>query len=231
MLTGQLTIPPLFHINREEIINPAKQIEQVVQKQQIEYREVELNPPNQTLYVNRLNEKVQVDDMRVSLYALFSNVGKVIDVVVKKNILMRGQAFVLMESIEQAKEAQERYHNYTLYEKPMVRRGDILESELRQDEVRFLHEAGWHIRREGEATDERSNQGAQKEDSREADKGNDEQQNATGSSNNFYAPARPAISSDALKAEGKIESLRSKLVINLIRCCLLKACSWWTSLI
>ncbi|CAD8057527.1 unnamed protein product [Paramecium sonneborni] len=122
MLQG-LNVPPLFSINREEILKPVQQQTQVEQevptKQTIDFKEMDLNPPNKTLYINRLNEKVTAEEMRQTLYALFSQSGKVLDIIVKKNILMRGQAFILMEDEESAFKAQKAFHNTQLYDKVM----------------------------------------------------------------------------------------------------------------
>lgn len=52
-------------------------------------------PPNQTLYVNNLNEKLPKDELRRSLYALFGQFGPVLDVVALKTTRMRGQAFIV----------------------------------------------------------------------------------------------------------------------------------------
>ncbi|CAD8055457.1 unnamed protein product [Paramecium sonneborni] len=121
MLQG-LNVPPLFSINREEVLKPVQQqtqVEQVPTKQTIDFKEMDLNPSNKTLYINRLNEKVTAEEMRQTLYALFSQSGKVLDIIVKKNILMRGQAFILMEDEESAIKAQKAFHNTQLYDKVM----------------------------------------------------------------------------------------------------------------
>ncbi|CAD8150328.1 unnamed protein product [Paramecium pentaurelia] len=116
-----LNVPPLFSINREEILKPVQQaqVEQVPTKQTVEIKEIDLNIPNKTLYINRLNEKVTAEEMRQTLYALFSQSGKVLDIIVKKNILMRGQAFILMEDEDSAIKAQKAFHNTQLYDKVM----------------------------------------------------------------------------------------------------------------
>jgi len=52
-------------------------------------------PPNQTLYINNLNEKLPKDELRRALYALFGQFGPVLDVVALKTVRMRGQAFIV----------------------------------------------------------------------------------------------------------------------------------------
>ena len=56
-----------------------------------------------TIYVQNLNEKVHLVELKNSLFQLFSNIGvDVLEVHAKKNIKMRGQAFVVCGSEEQA---------------------------------------------------------------------------------------------------------------------------------
>lgn len=66
-------------------------------------KQPELNlEPNETLYVNKINDRVSLVELKESLLELFSQHGKVLDIVAKKNLKMRGQAFVVMESLEDA---------------------------------------------------------------------------------------------------------------------------------
>jgi len=45
---------------------------------------------NNTLYLNHLNEKIPIDEMRDALFTMFMKFGKIVDVMVKKNLKMRG---------------------------------------------------------------------------------------------------------------------------------------------
>ncbi len=47
--------------------------------------------PNQTIYVHNINEKVKKDVLKKMLYMLFSQYGRVIQVVACKGVKMRGQ--------------------------------------------------------------------------------------------------------------------------------------------
>jgi RNA recognition motif-containing protein len=47
--------------------------------------------PTQTLYVNNLNEKVKKDVLKKTLYAVFSQFGRVIEIVASKGLKLRGQ--------------------------------------------------------------------------------------------------------------------------------------------
>jgi hypothetical protein len=58
-------------------------------------KEEALNPKNPTLYLQNLNERIKIPDLKNAIYQLFSNYGEVIEVHAKRNIKMRGQAFVI----------------------------------------------------------------------------------------------------------------------------------------
>lgn len=53
------------------------------------------------------------------MFNLFSNYGEVLDVNAKKNIKMRGQAFVIFKDAETAESAIDTLQNYMFYGKPM----------------------------------------------------------------------------------------------------------------
>lgn len=75
------------------------------------------NAPNQTLYINNLNEKVKKEgrylsrythsfsihrvlylaELKKSLYAIFSQFGPILDIVAMKTLKTRGQAFVVFQ--------------------------------------------------------------------------------------------------------------------------------------
>ncbi|KAF9596449.1 hypothetical protein IFM89_011278 [Coptis chinensis] len=59
-------------------------------------------PPNQTIYIKNLNEKVKKDELKRSLYALFSQYGRILDVVTLKTAKLRGQAWVVFSEVTTA---------------------------------------------------------------------------------------------------------------------------------
>lgn len=61
--------------------------------------------PNNTIYINNLNEKVKKEELKKSLYAIFSQFGPILDIVALKTLKMRGQAFVAFKDINAASEA------------------------------------------------------------------------------------------------------------------------------
>ena len=58
--------------------------------------------PNNTIYINNLNEKIKKNDLKKSLYAIFSQFGPILDIMAWKNLKMRGQAFVVYKDTASA---------------------------------------------------------------------------------------------------------------------------------
>ncbi|MES1908888.1 MAG: hypothetical protein MHM6MM_001732 [Cercozoa sp. M6MM] len=75
--------------------------------------------PNQTLYVSNLNDRLRKHDLRKHLFFLFSQYGKVIDVVALKTEKMRGQAHVVFSDVPQATRALRELNGMTFFGKPM----------------------------------------------------------------------------------------------------------------
>ncbi|KAL5275816.1 SNRPA family protein [Megaselia abdita] len=75
--------------------------------------------PNQTIYINNLNEKVKKDELKKSLYAIFSQFGQIMDIVALKTLKMRGQAFVIFKEIGSASNALRTMQGFPFYDKPM----------------------------------------------------------------------------------------------------------------
>jgi len=90
----------------------------VVEQQQDQEMEEQARP-NQSIYINNLNERIKKEEMRKSLYAMFSQFGTVLDVVALKTLKMRGQAFVVFKDIATATSAMRSMQNFPFYDKPM----------------------------------------------------------------------------------------------------------------
>lgn len=69
-------------------------------------------PQNETLYVNHLNEKINLDLLRENLYYLFSQFGDVLEINVRKSKKMRGQAFIVYKDINEATRAKVSLNNF-----------------------------------------------------------------------------------------------------------------------
>ncbi|CAD6190730.1 unnamed protein product [Caenorhabditis auriculariae] len=76
-------------------------------------------PPNNTLYINNLNEKVKKEELRNSLIAVFKQFGEILSVMCFKTLKMRGQAHVIFKELESAKAAKDALNGFPFYEKQM----------------------------------------------------------------------------------------------------------------
>uniref|UniRef100_A0A8C5MBP0 Small nuclear ribonucleoprotein polypeptide B2 n=1 Tax=Leptobrachium leishanense TaxID=445787 RepID=A0A8C5MBP0_9ANUR len=75
--------------------------------------------PNHTVYINNLNDKVKKEELKRSLYALFSQFGHVMDIVALKTSKMRGQAFVVFKELSSSTNALRQLQGFPFYSKPM----------------------------------------------------------------------------------------------------------------
>ncbi|XP_062181564.1 U1 small nuclear ribonucleoprotein A [Phragmites australis] len=76
-------------------------------------------PPNVTIYINNLNEKIKLEELKKSLNAVFSQFGKILDVLAFKTLKHKGQAWVVFEDVASATEALKRMQDFPFYDKPM----------------------------------------------------------------------------------------------------------------
>ncbi|GMH20444.1 hypothetical protein Nepgr_022285 [Nepenthes gracilis] len=76
-------------------------------------------PPNQTIYINNLNEKIKLEELKKSLYAVFSQFGKILEVLAFKTLKHKGQAWVVFEEISSAASALRQMQGFPFYDKPM----------------------------------------------------------------------------------------------------------------
>ncbi|KPP66698.1 U2 small nuclear ribonucleoprotein B''-like [Scleropages formosus] len=75
--------------------------------------------PNHTIYINNLNDKIKKEELKRSLYALFSQFGQIIDIVALKTMKMRGQAFVVFKEVASSTNALRQLQGFPFYNKPM----------------------------------------------------------------------------------------------------------------
>ena len=75
--------------------------------------------PSHTIYINNLNEKVKKEELKKSLYAIFSQFGQILDIVALKTLKMRGQAFVIFKEISSATNSLRTMQGFPFYDKPM----------------------------------------------------------------------------------------------------------------
>ncbi|CAH0475469.1 unnamed protein product [Peronospora belbahrii] len=77
-------------------------------------------PPNHTLYLNNLNDKIKADRTKATLYATFSQYGKILEIVMGRARRLRGQAWVTFDDIASASNALRAVNGSILFEKPVV---------------------------------------------------------------------------------------------------------------
>ncbi|ORY94734.1 hypothetical protein BCR43DRAFT_494513 [Syncephalastrum racemosum] len=75
--------------------------------------------PNQTLYLQNLPDKINLEELRTSLYHLFATYGDIIDIVTKKEASMREQAFIVYDNVAAATTALRNLNGFSFYQRPM----------------------------------------------------------------------------------------------------------------
>ncbi|KXN83677.1 U2 small nuclear ribonucleoprotein B'' [Leucoagaricus sp. SymC.cos] len=105
-----------------------------------------MSQPNTTLYINNLNDKVNKDELKLQLYALFTTFGKIIDIVASKSEKMRGQAFLVFSDLAGATAAMRACEGMIFYDKPL--RIDYAKSKsyatLRREDPNFVPPSSVH---------------------------------------------------------------------------------------
>ncbi|KAF4970872.1 hypothetical protein FZEAL_9965 [Fusarium zealandicum] len=97
--------------------------------------------PISTVYVQNLEERVKLEPLIEALKTIFSEFGHVVDVVAKKNLKAKGQAFVVFDDPENARHAIEEVDGFELFNKPMklalarTRSDKMVEMNCNQDEL------------------------------------------------------------------------------------------------
>ena len=76
--------------------------------------------PSQTLYINNINEKLKTDVLKKTLYMIFSQYGRVTDIVAKKGLKNRGQSWVVFQDKSAATNALRGKQGFNCYGKPLV---------------------------------------------------------------------------------------------------------------
>lgn len=66
-----------------------------------------------------------VTELKRSLYCLFSQYGRILDVVALKTPKLRGQAWVVFSEVTAASNAVRQMQNFPFYDKPMVGFGNL----------------------------------------------------------------------------------------------------------
>lgn len=75
--------------------------------------------PNQTLYINNINDKIKQDEIKKGLYHIFSPYGNIIDIILSKRWILRGQAFIIFDRVQTATQALHALQNFLFFSKPL----------------------------------------------------------------------------------------------------------------
>ncbi|CAH0054215.1 unnamed protein product [Clonostachys solani] len=75
--------------------------------------------PISTVYVQNLEERVKPDALTYALRAIFEEFGNVVDIVARKNLKAKGQAFVVFDDPQSAQTAIEEVQGFPLFDKPL----------------------------------------------------------------------------------------------------------------
>lgn len=59
-------------------------------------------------------------ELKKSLYAIFSQFGQILDILVSRTLKLKGQAFVIFKEINSASNALRSMQGFPFYDKPMV---------------------------------------------------------------------------------------------------------------
>ncbi|KAJ6113151.1 U1 small nuclear ribonucleoprotein [Penicillium capsulatum] len=94
-------------------------------------------PPNSTVYVRNLEERIKIDKLKESLEEIFAEFGNVVEIVAKTNLKAKGQAFIVYDSVEAATRAIEEVNGFEIFDKPMV-----LDYAKSRSDATVLREAG-----------------------------------------------------------------------------------------
>ncbi|KAJ5070256.1 u1 small nuclear ribonucleoprotein a [Anaeramoeba ignava] len=77
------------------------------------------NRPNQTIYIHNINEKIKKNELRAQLYELFTEFGKIHDIVAMRTNKMRGQAFIAFSDTNSASLAKRKMQGFLFQQKPL----------------------------------------------------------------------------------------------------------------
>ncbi|CZT20210.1 related to small nuclear ribonucleoprotein snRNP U1A [Ramularia collo-cygni] len=78
------------------------------------------NPPNATLYLRNIDESIKIPALIEGIRNICSELGEIEEIVAKKNLRARGQAFVVFTSVDDAEDAMEFLQGAELFGRKLV---------------------------------------------------------------------------------------------------------------
>ncbi|XP_059168482.1 U1 small nuclear ribonucleoprotein A-like [Physella acuta] len=141
--------------------------------------------PNHTIYINNLNEKIKKDELKKSLYAIFSQFGQILDIVALKTLKMRGQAFVIFKEINSAANALRSMQGFPFYDKPMRIQFAKKDSEV------IAKLKGTYVEQPKRSRDKHEEEGGKRKKKSRSQGASDSNQNATSQGSSTQIAPRP----------------------------------------
>lgn len=74
---------------------------------------------NETIYINNINEKIEINTLKETLNNIFSTYGRILSINIKKTYQMKGQSFITYDSIESATNAIKSMNGKYIFGKQM----------------------------------------------------------------------------------------------------------------
>lgn len=71
--------------------------------------------PHNTVYINRLNEKVKIPELKKALFHVFSQFGGIREIFAEKRLALKGQAWIVFEKVESATKALSEMQGFNFY--------------------------------------------------------------------------------------------------------------------
>lgn len=75
--------------------------------------------PNETIYINNLNDKIKIEELKQALTAIFSQFGEIISIRARSSIKLKGQAFITFSTIDEASKAKNQLNNSIFLDKKL----------------------------------------------------------------------------------------------------------------
>lgn len=91
---------------------------------------LEIGQPNHTVYIQNLNERVNLKYMKIELERLFSSHGQIHNIILKRRLALRGQAFIIFDTMDSAKHAITSLQGQKLFGKSMICRFARFKSDI-----------------------------------------------------------------------------------------------------
>ncbi|KAL4802284.1 tubulin folding cofactor D C terminal-domain-containing protein [Aspergillus unguis] len=70
--------------------------------------------------VRNLEERIKPDELKEALSEIFSEYGTILEIIAKRNLKAKGQAFIVFDNVDSATRAIDEINGFDLFDKPMV---------------------------------------------------------------------------------------------------------------